>query len=159
MFTSTCLHVWQRGIFFGHLVRSASSHQHSVPRHRLKHILRFLLLVQLSETHCLNTFEIQTIAEDIFVLAVLETARVVVIQSRSPLWYSLIWYSPCTLAPNWSTHWIQTCRIDVQHYQLLSTCLSTFSAQLSQSHTFSVFCQHQSAVISTCPYNLCLTRF
>jgi len=34
---------------------------------------------------------------------------------------------------------------------LLSACLSrpTFSAQLSQSHTFSAFCQHQSAVSST----------
>jgi len=64
------------------------------------------------------------------------------------------------LAPNnWSTHWIQICHIDVQHSQLLSTCLSTFSAQLSHSHTFSAFCQHQSFVGSTCPHNLCLPRF
>jgi len=81
-------------------------------------------------------------------------------QSRSPSWNSLIWYSPgSALAPNWSTHWIQTCHIDIQHSQLLSTCLSTFSAQLSHSHTFSAFCQHQSFVGSTCPHNLCLPPF
>ena len=40
-----------------------------------------------------------------------------------------------------------------------STCLSTFSAQLSHSHMFSAFCQHQSSVGFTCPHNLCLPRF
>ena len=78
-----------------------------------------------------------------------------------PVMLSLIWYSSVwsALAPNWSTYWIQTCHINVQHPQLLSACLSTFSAQLSHFHTFSMFCQHQSSVGSTCPHNLCLPRF
>jgi len=50
------------------------------------------------------------------------------------------------------------CHFDVQDSELLLTCLSSFSTQLSHSHTFSAFCQHTSAVGSTCPRHLCLPR-
>ena len=63
-------------------------------------------------------------------------------------------------------HWLQIdqrieFKLATLTYNILHSSQPAYLRSLLNyhSHTFSAFCQHQSSVGSTCPHNLCLSRF